>query len=73
MEKAGRIVLWLALVLLAAGIVLIGAAWLTGTSPDRIVELVFNGPEGLQAWLRDAGETARRAWDSGIAYLKQIF
>lgn len=59
MSRAWRVMTFIVLALLAAGIVLLGAAWLTGASPDRIVELVFDGREGLDAWLRAGLDSAR--------------
>jgi len=41
-----------------------GAAWLTGASPVRIVELVFDGPEGLQRWWETARQSAGSLWES---------
>ena len=52
MGKAWRIVMTVVVFLAVAGVVLIGAAWLTGASPVRIVELVFGGREGLEACVR---------------------
>ena len=42
MTKAWRVVLWIVLALLAAGIVLAGAGWLTGASPLRMAEQLVN-------------------------------
>ncbi len=64
MGKAWRIVMTVVVFLAVAGVVLIGAAWLTGASPVRIVELVFGGREGLEAWWADAGNAARSVWGS---------
>ena len=52
MSKAWRIVLFIVLGLLAAGVVLAGAGWLTGASLVRIEELVLGGKGGLQTWLQ---------------------
>ena len=64
MAKVWRVVLTVAAFLAAAGVVFIGAAWLTGASPTRIVELVFGGPEGLQSWWDTAKQSAGNLWDS---------
>lgn len=48
MAKVWRIVLWLALGLAAAGLVLGGAGWLTGASPERIYDIV-SGRAGVAA------------------------
>ena len=64
MAKAWRAVLIIAAFLAAAGVVLMGAAWLTGASPVRIVELVFDGPEGLQRWWDTAQRSAGSLWES---------
>lgn len=64
MAKAWRVVMIAVIFLAAAGVVLIGAAWLTGASPVRIVELVFGGRAGLQSWLDAAKHTALSAWES---------
>ena len=73
MAKAWRIILIVAAFLAAAGIVLIGAAWLTGASPARIVELVFDGPEGLQRWWDTAQRSAAGFWDSLRTALLNLF
>ena len=49
MAKAWRIVGWIVLILLVAGIVLGGAGWLTGASLPRMIELVFGGTDGAKA------------------------
>ena len=64
MGKAWRIVMTVVVFLAVAGVVLIGAAWLTGASPVRIVELVFGGREGLETWWADARNAARSVWGS---------
>ena len=73
MGKAWRVVMIVVIFLAAAGIVLIGAAWLTGASPTRIVELVFNGPEGLQSWLDSAKHTASSTWESLRSAILNLF
>ena len=51
MSRAWRTILYIVLGLLAAGVVLLGAAWLTGASVERIETLVLGGPGGLGVWL----------------------
>jgi len=58
MTRAWRVVLWIVLALLAAGIVLAGAGWLTGASLPRMAELLFGGVEEAGA---AAGVVASRA------------
>ncbi len=64
MSRIWRIVLILALCLIVAGIVLLGAAWLTGASISRIVELVFGGQAELQAWLQTMLARCHALWTS---------
>lgn len=73
MGKAWRIVLTVVISLMVIGLVLVGAAWITGASPERIVELVFGGREGLEAWWETAVQTAQNAWDSLIAFIENLF
>ena len=49
MSKAWRVFLWIAGILLAAGIVLGGAGWLTGASPVRMADVLFGGTEEARA------------------------
>lgn len=67
MSRAWRIVLYLVLGLLAAGIVLLGAAWITGASIGRIEELALGGKGGLQLWLQNGADAVRsflaNAWE----------
>ena len=49
MSNAWRIVLWIAGILLAAGIVLGGAGWLTGASLPRMADVLFGGVEEARA------------------------
>ena len=62
MSRIWRIVLFLALGLVIVGVVLLGAAWLTGASIPRIVELVFGGQAELEAWYRTALERGYALW-----------
>lgn len=48
MKKLWSIVTTLAAILLGLGIVCLLVGFFTGGSIDRIVNLVFGGPEGLQ-------------------------
>ena len=73
MGKAWRVVLWLVGLLLVIGLVLLGAAWLTGASPARIVELVFNGRTGLKSWWEAYEQSAQAFWDSARDYLRGLF
>ena len=73
MAKAWRVVLTVVVFLAAAGVVLIGAAWLTGASPARIVELVFDGPEGLQRWWDTAQQSAASLWESARTAILNLF
>ena len=73
MGKAWRVVLTVAAVLAVAGVVLIGAAWLTGTSPARIVELIFDGPAGLQRWWDTARQSAASLWESARTAILNLF
>ena len=52
MGKAWRVVLYIVFGLIALGLVLLGAAWLTGASVPRIEELVFGARGGLSVWLQ---------------------
>ena len=51
MSRAWRVVLTVVVGILAAGIVLLGAAWVTGAAVWRIEELAFGGVGGLRIWL----------------------
>ena len=73
MAKAWRVVLIIVVFLAAAGIVLIGAAWLTGASPARIVELVFDGPEGVAVWWDAAKAMVASLWDGFTGFLQNLF
>ena len=73
MAKAWRVVLTVVIFLVAAGAVLVGAAWLTGASPTRIVELVFDGPEGLQRWWDTALRSAGSIWESARTAILNLF
>lgn len=60
MTRAWRVVLWIVMALLAAGIVLAGAGWLTGASLPRMAELLFGGVEEAGA---AAGAVVSRAME----------
>ena len=51
MTRSWRIILWIAAALLAAGLVLAGAGWLSGASTGRIINEVFGNRAGLTAEL----------------------
>ena len=61
MAKIWRIVVWAALGLLIAGIVLGGAGWLTGASLPRMADILFGGTDeakaAAQAVLEQGSET----------------
>ena len=50
----------------------IGAAWVTGASIHRIVELVFGGQAELDAWLREGWQRAQTVWDNTVRFLQSI-
>ena len=72
MSKVWRFVLYLAAALVIAGVVLLGAAWVTGASIHRIVELVFGGQAELDAWLREGWQRAQTVWDNTVRFLQSI-
>ena len=49
MKHYWKIVLILCALLLLAGIVIGGAGYLTGASPDRIAEVLYGGWDGLRS------------------------
>ena len=49
MKHYWKIVLILCALLLLAGIVIGGAGYLTGASPDRIAEMLYGGWDGLRS------------------------
>ncbi len=73
MGKAWRIVLTVVVFLAVAGIVLMGAAWLTGASPARIAELVFGGPEELRAWWDNTLRSVQSVWDALTGFFETLF
>ena len=73
MGKAWRIVLTVVVFLAVAGIVLMGAAWLTGASPARIAELVFGGPEELRAWWDNTLTSVQAVWDALTGFFATLF
>ena len=72
MSRAWKAVGVIVLFLLAAGVVLLGAAWLTGASVPRIIELVFDGREGLDAWLRAGLDRANAVWTGVLEQIRAI-
>ena len=52
MGRSWRAVLYIVFGMIALGLVLLGAAWLTGASLPRIEELVLGGRGGLSVWLQ---------------------
>jgi len=73
MNRAWRLVLFLALALVVAGVVLLGAAWLTGASIPRIVELVFGGQAELEAWFGAVMDRAAALWTAVLEQLRSFF
>lgn len=73
MSRAWKAIGILVLFLLAAGVVLLGAAWLTGASFPRIVELVFDSRAGLEAWLHAGLDRAQAVWTDVLTQIKAIF
>ena len=64
MAKAWRIVGWIVVILLAAGIVLGGAGWLTGASLPRMIDMVFGGGAAARSAAEGALEQIGGLWDS---------
>ena len=62
MKHYWKIVLIVCVLLLLAGIVIGGAGYLTGASPDRIAELLYGGWDGL-----------RSAVESLLAQISRLF
>ena len=63
MTKIWRIVGWIVLTLVAAGLVLGGIGWLTGASPIRMIDMVFGGADAAKAAAADALDRAVGLWD----------
>lgn len=63
MTKAWRTVGWIVLILLAAGIVLGGAGWLTGASPSRMIDMVFGGTDAARAAAQEALDRLLGIWN----------
>ena len=72
MNKIWRIVSAIALILVALGILLLGAAWLTGASVSRIVEMVFGGQAELDAWFHAGLDRAQALWTAALEQIKAI-
>ena len=73
MSRIWRVVMFIVLALAAAGVVLIGAALLTGASVPRIIELVFGGQAELEAWFRDGVDRAYALWSGALELLRNLF
>ena len=73
MSRVWRFVLFLALALVIAGAVLLGAAWVTGASIPRIVELVFGGQAELEAWFQSGLDRAVALWTGVTEQLRSFF
>ena len=65
MSKAWRIFLWAAGILLAAGIVLGGAGWLTGASLPRMADVLYGGTDEARA-------AAQAALERGADALRSV-
>ena len=73
MSRLWRTVLIIALVLAAIGVVLLGAARVTGASIPRIVEMIFGGRDGLNAWLSAGLDRARSLWTGALEQIRALF
>ena len=73
MNKLWRTVMTIALILVAAGIVLLGAAWVTGAAIPRIIEMVFGGRDELNAWLSAGLDRARALWAGTLDQIRAFF
>ena len=73
MNKLWRTVMTIALILVAAGIVLLGAAWVTGASIPRIIEMVFGGRDELNAWFSAGLDRVRTLWAGALDQIRAFF
>ncbi len=73
MTRAWKFVLVFVLLLFAAGVVLLGAAWLTGASLHRVIELVFDVRAGFDAWTATVLSRANTLWAGLIEQIKAFF
>ncbi len=73
MSRVWRIVMFIVLALIAAGVVLAGAALLTGASIPRIIELVFGGQAELEIWFRGGVDRACALWSGALELLRNLF
>jgi len=72
MAKVWKIVLWIVLIMFAAGLVLLGAAKLTGTSLPRIAKLGFGGTEEAMAAAEALLSRGRSALTDGLEWLQGL-
>ena len=72
MSRAWKIVMFIVLGLLVAGILLLGTAWVTGASVGRIEELAFGGAGGLTAWLQSTLDSVRSLLESAAETVRAI-
>ena len=72
MSRAWKIVMFIVLGLLVAGILLLGTAWVTGASVGRIEELAFGGAGGLTAWLQSILDRVLAFLDNALATVKGL-
>jgi hypothetical protein len=64
--------MYIVLGLFAAGVVLLGAAWVTGASVGRIEELAFGGTGGLTVWLQNTLDRVLAFLDNALATVKGL-
>ena len=67
MTKAWRVVLWIALALLVAGVVLMGAGWLTGASLPRMADMVFGSADAAKSAAHDLLTRLAALWDGLVS------
>ena len=73
MTKAWRIVGWIVLSLLVAGVVLAGAGWLTGASLPRIADMAFGSADAAKAAGQDVLEQLTGLWKGFLASVRALF
>lgn len=73
MTKAWRVVIWIALALLVAGVVLMGAGWLTGASLPRMADMVFGGADAAKAAAHGLLTRLAGLWDGLVSTVSAWF
>lgn len=73
MSKIWRVVITVALGLIAAGLVLLGAALLTGASVERIAELTFGGQAEMRAAVQAVLDRAGAVWAGVLEQIRSFF